>query len=89
MGYKPDADQLRFKVKSTSLPFPMENFTILFSNQNATSVDIQLVWEKTVVSFTVTADIDSKIMTGIDEAMKGEKKPYFQAAAYYSKQIKI
>ncbi|MNY31132.1 hypothetical protein D3C86_1652810 [compost metagenome] len=33
--------------------------------------------------FTVTADIDSKIMASIDEAMKGEKKPYFQAATYY------
>jgi tetratricopeptide (TPR) repeat protein len=35
------------------------------------------------VSFNVTADIDKKIMAQIDEAMKGEKKPYYSAANYY------
>ena len=36
-----------------------------------------------MVSFRITADIDSKIMSQIDEAMKGEKPPYWRAAYYY------
>ncbi|HYG39431.1 MAG TPA: DUF2911 domain-containing protein [Cytophagales bacterium] len=83
MGYKPDADFMRFKVKSSSIPEHVETFTILFSNVKPASMDIQLVWEKTAVSFTISAEIDSEIMANIEEAMKGEKKPYFQAAAYY------
>lgn len=83
MGYKPDADQLRFKVKSASFPTPVETFTILLANQKPTSIDVQLLWEKTMVSFTVTSEIDSRVMASIDEAMNGDKKPYFQAASYY------
>lgn len=83
MGYKPDSDLMRFKVKSSNLPNHVETFTILFANVKPTSADLQLQWEKTQVSFTISAEIDSKVMASIDEAMKGEKKPYFQAAAYY------
>jgi hypothetical protein len=83
MGYKPDADQLRFKVKSASSTTSIETFTIIFANQKPTEIDVQLMWEKTMVTFTVTSEIDAKVMASIDEAMRGEKKPYFQAAAYY------
>jgi hypothetical protein len=83
MGYKPDADQLRFKVKSSPLPSTAETFTIVFANQKPTSMDVQLMWEKTMVSFTVTSEIEARVMASIDEAMKGDKKPYFQAASYY------
>jgi hypothetical protein len=83
MGYKPDADLLRFKVKSNTLPTAVETFTMQFANQTPTSVDIQIMWEKTMVSFPVVAEIDAKVMASIDAAMQGEKKPYFQAAAYY------
>lgn len=83
MGYKPDQDFMRFKVKSNKLADHVETFTIVFANQKSNTVDIQLMWEKTSVSFTVSAEIDEKIMSGIEGAMKGEKKPYFQAAAYY------
>ena len=31
----------------------------------------------------MTTDIDAKVMASIDEAMKGDKKPYFQSAIYY------
>jgi hypothetical protein len=65
------------------LPASVETFTMDINNIKSNACDIRLLWEKTGVSFAVTADIDTKIMAQIDEAMKGEKPPYWQAASYY------
>jgi uncharacterized lipoprotein NlpE involved in copper resistance len=46
-------------------------------------MNMMLLWDRTGVPVEITADIDSKVMNQIDEAMKGEKKPYFSAANYY------
>jgi tetratricopeptide (TPR) repeat protein len=35
------------------------------------------------VVLPIGTDIDGKIMASIDQAMKGDKPPYFQAAMYY------
>lgn len=82
-GYKKEEDVARFKAKTRTLPFSVETFTMTIDNIKPNSADIDLMWDNLEVYFTVTADIDAKIITSIDEAMKGEKKPYFQAAAYY------
>jgi hypothetical protein len=83
--YKQENDAVRFTVKPVKLPSLVETFTIDIANvrPKGDACDIRIMWEKTMVSFTVTADIDSKIMAQIDEAMKGEKKPYYAAARYY------
>lgn len=83
MGYQEADDLMRFSAKPQELPFNIENFTILFGNQSANSVDVQLLWANVSVSFTVKADIDNRILSSLDAAMKGDKKPYFQAATYY------
>ena len=83
MGYNDSEDLLRFKATSQKLPFNIETFTMLFSNQTQNSVDVQLLWDNVAVSFTVKADIDAKVMASIAEGMKGDKKPYAQAATYY------
>lgn len=72
-----------FKVPSQSLPFPVENFTIMFSDQTDNSVNIELIWEKTFVDIPVTTDVDAAVMKQIDKVMNGDSKPYFQAASYY------
>jgi hypothetical protein len=82
-GYKTEEDVVRFKVKPVALPSAIETFTIQIANQTASSAEIQIIWEKTMVSFTLTADIDSKIMSGIDNVMNKDNKPYFAAASYY------
>jgi hypothetical protein len=46
-------------------------------------MNMLLLWDKTAVPVNITADIDGKITAQLNEAMKGEKKPYFQAASYY------
>lgn len=82
-GYKTENDLLRFTVKPYKISHDVETFTIDINDIKPNSCSITLYWEKTGVTFSVTADIDTKIMKQIDEAMKGDKPPYWQAANYY------
>jgi hypothetical protein len=81
--YKEADDLLRVKVKTGSTKDKVETFSISFTNVFPTKADLELAWENTVVKVGLTTDIDAKVMASIDEAMKGEKKPYFAAAQYY------
>lgn len=81
--YNQENDVVRISTKPTNLSMNIETFTIEMENVKPEECEIEIMWEKTLVKFTVKADIDKKIMTQIDEAMKGEKKPYYQAARYY------
>lgn len=81
--YKEAEDFLRVKVKPAVAKEKTETFTIEFANVYPTKAQLQLSWDKTVVTVNLATDIDAKVMASIDEAMKGEKKPYFQAAMYY------
>ena len=82
-GYNAEEDVAKFKVKPMMLPMNIETFTMNIANVMPSSADIQIMWEKTAVSFPVTADIDSKILKSIDNAMNVDNRPYFQAASYY------
>ncbi len=82
-GYKTEEDVARFKVRAVNLPFSIESFTIMISDVMPASANIQLLWEKTAVSISVEADIESKIMKSIDAAMNVDNRPYFAAASYY------
>ena len=81
--YKDADDFLRFKVKAGTSKDKTETFTIGFTNVYPTKAQMQLAWDNTVVALNLTTDIDAKVMASIDEAMKGDKKPYFQSAIYY------
>lgn len=81
--YNEGDDVLRFTVKPAKLKDKVETFTISFDKMTTRSFDVSLAWENTKVSFPVEVDQSAEIMASIDEAMKGEKKPYFQAAQYY------
>ena len=84
MGYKQSDNLLRFKAKPSLLPWNVESFTIQFANVKPESLDVQLTWEKTAVSFTVNTDIDSRVMKQIETAMSPtDQRPYFEAASYY------
>ena len=82
-GYKKEDDVVRFEAQPQQLPFPIESFMITFENVRPNAMNLMILWDQTMVPIEVTADIDGKIMAQIDEAMKTEKKPYFQAASYY------
>lgn len=81
--YKAADDVLRLKVKPVKLKDKIETFTIQFINVFPTSAQLQLMWENTALTVDLTTEVDATVMSSIDEAMKGEKKPYFQAAQYY------
>lgn len=84
MGYKQSDDLIRFKAKPEPMPVDIETFTILFNNVKPQSLDVSLLWENTAVSFTVNADIDSRIMKQIETAMgPADRRPYFESASYY------
>jgi hypothetical protein len=81
--YKESDDALRVKVKASKLKDKVETFTIQFADVYPTAAKLQLMWENTAVSVDLTTEVDATVMASIDEAMKGEKRPYFAAAQYY------
>jgi len=82
-AYKESNDVVRLKVKPTDLPFSVETFLIVFDNIKPTSMDAVILWDNVEVPFTISTEIDSKVSAQIDQLMKSDKPPYFQAAMYY------
>jgi hypothetical protein len=81
--YKESDDVLRVKVKTTSLKDKIETLTMQFSAVSETAAQLNMMWENSAYAINITTSIDEKVMANIAEAMKGEKKPYFNAALYY------
>jgi hypothetical protein len=82
-AYKQDQDVVRVKASPVEMPFEIESFTIMFSGVKSNSIETGIMWAKTYVPFTISADIDSKVMAQIDAAMNKDNKPYFPSAMYY------
>jgi hypothetical protein len=83
-GYKATDDVLRFKVTPTNVKNKLESFTIQIADIKPESCELQIMWEKTAVAIPIKATIKSKIQAQLDEALKGDKKPYWQAAQFYN-----
>ncbi|RYY63707.1 MAG: DUF2911 domain-containing protein, partial [Chitinophagaceae bacterium] len=81
--YKQDLDLFRFKVPSTTMAMPVENFTMQFGNIKNNAMDLQIMWDRTAVNVPITIDSDKKIMGQIDQLMNKDNRPYFSAAMYY------
>lgn len=82
-NYKEGNDVARFTVEAKKLPFEVENFTILLSDQTANTLNIELIWADTYVDIPVVANIEEQIMGQIDNVMNKDNRPYFAAASYY------
>lgn len=82
-SYKPENDMVRIMAKPQTLSSKVETFTISIDNVKTNEADITLSWDNTAVSFSVSAEIESKIMKQIDEVMNKDTRPYYQAATYY------
>ena len=82
-AYKKENDVARVTAKATSIPNKVETFTMQFANIKPGSCELQILWENTMVSLPITADVDSKVMAQINAAMTGANPPYFAAAGYY------
>ncbi len=82
-AYKQESDVVRVNALPISTVNNVESFTMQFANVKATSCELHLMWEKTVVSLPITTDVESKVMKQIDDAMNKDNRPYFGAAMYY------
>lgn len=86
--YEEANDVLRFKVKPEKTATKIETFAISFPEVTENKAKLSVAWENTAVSFDIEVDQEEEIMASIEEAMKGDKKPYLAAAQYYLKNNK-
>ncbi|QCR20917.1 DUF2911 domain-containing protein [Pontibacter sp. SGAir0037] len=86
-AYKQEEDLARFTVKAQTNARAVETFTINFANLKTGSADVELLWDKSIATFTIETDVDSKVMAQIQErVVKGtDVTPglYAAAASYY------
>ena len=82
-AYKQEMDLVRVMAKPMTLPWSFETFGISLENIKDNSCDVMMVWDKTLISFPITTDVDSKVMKQIETIMKSDSRPYSAAAAYY------
>jgi len=82
-SYDEKQDVLRFKVKPTKLDNKVETLTIQFADVHQDNCLLQILWENTGINLHLKTDVDARIMANIQEAMKGEKKPYYMSAIWY------
>jgi hypothetical protein len=81
--YKMEDDILRIDLKPSKINPSVETFSILFSDVKPGKMNLDLMWENTLISIPMDVDFDSKVMSNIQKAMYIDKKPYFAAAQYY------
>lgn len=82
--YKESDDLLRFKVKPITLGKKIETMTIEFSDFSDNNCMLEIKWENTLVKFKIESFSDKKVMSEIDEKMKGvSQATYYQSAVYY------
>ena len=82
-AYKEESDVARISVKPITVSDKVETFTIQFTNVKASTCDLNLQWENTSVTLPVSTDVDSKVMSQINDVMTKDNKPYYNAAMYY------
>lgn len=82
-AYKEESDLVRVNVKPVTVANKVETFTMQFANVKSSSCELNLLWENTSVSLPISTDVDSKVMSQIDNIMKKDNLPYFNAAMYY------
>lgn len=82
-AYKQEMDVVRIPVSVTKMKTGAETLTFQFANVKPNSCDLQIMWDRSMVSLPITTNVDAKIMASIDAAMKTDKPPYYQAALYY------
>ncbi len=83
-GYKESDDVVRFKVPAeNSTGMNVETFTMEFLNIKPESCDLFLLWGNTMVVIPITTNFKDKTRASIEAALKGNDKPYWQAASFY------
>lgn len=82
-AYKQDMDVVRVNVKPTTLPNSFETFSMQFHNVKPTTLDLNILWDKTLITLPIATEVESKVMAQIKNNVEKDSRPYFQAAMYY------
>jgi hypothetical protein len=89
--YKQEEDLLRFDVKPQAGP-PTEWMSFSLTPASETSATVEMSWETLRVPFTVSADVDRMVWSGIDATLAGKPdvEAYLTAAKYaYDKGVRL
>lgn len=82
-GYKESEDVLRMKVKAGKNVQKVETLTMQFSDLKPESCFLNIKWEDFSLRIPITTNVKDRLRTSIENALNGEKKPYWQAATFY------
>ncbi|HET6995295.1 MAG TPA: DUF2911 domain-containing protein, partial [Chitinophagaceae bacterium] len=86
--YKPEEDALRVKVKPVATDKSVEWLKYEFMNETENSATIALLWEKLMIPFKVSVDLDKLQLESFRRELRGERsfspgwQSYVQAARY-------
>lgn len=83
-AYKQEMDVVRVMVKPMTLPWSFETFGISIENIKDNSCELMMAWDKTLIAFPISTDVDSKVMKQIETIMTKDNRPYYSAAVYYA-----
>jgi len=81
--YKSDQDVVRVEAQAMEMNRSVETFTMQFADIKPSTCELQMMWDKTVVSLPIAADVETKVMAQIEQVMNKDNRPYFNAAMYY------
>ena len=82
-AYKEENDVVRVNIKPVIIKDKVETFTIQFMNVKASTCDLNLQWENTSVTLPISTEVESKVMSQINNIMTKDNLPYYSAAVYY------
>jgi hypothetical protein len=83
VDYRQAEDVARITAPVNNMNSSMETMTMDFMNITAHACELELLWSNVAVKFAIQNDVDSVIMSRIDETMNKDNRPYFAAAMYY------
>ena len=83
-GYQQSADVFREKIKAGKNMQKVETLTMQFSDMKSESCVLNIKWEDFALKIPITVNIKDKIRTQLEAALQSDKKPYWQAAQFYS-----
>jgi hypothetical protein len=81
--YNQENDVVRVTAKPTGLSNSVETFTMQFGNITGSSADLQMMWERTMVSLPITTNTEARVMSQIENMIIKDARPYYSAALYY------
>lgn len=82
-GFKESDDVVHVKAPVSIIKENIETFTMQFGNIKNESCELHLRWGNTDVAVPITTHIKERIRAQLEEALQGDKKPYYQAASFY------